>query len=36
MLNREFAPAELLEYVEVQMPLTPIGTEGERVLYAVR
>ncbi len=36
MLNREFASAELLEYVEVRMPLTLIASEGERSLYVVR
>jgi hypothetical protein len=35
MLNREFASAELVEYVE-QMPLTVVTTEGERTLYSVR
>ncbi len=36
MVNRELAPAELLEYVELQMPLTLIATEGERSLFVVR
>jgi hypothetical protein len=36
MLNRELASDELLEYVEVQMPLTLIASEGELALYAVR
>jgi hypothetical protein len=36
MLNRELAPPELLEYVDVRMPLTLIASEGERSLYAVR
>ncbi len=36
MLNREFASAELVEYVEGGMPLTLIANEGERSLYIVR
>ena len=36
MVNRELAPAELLEYVESQMPLTLIANEGERSLFLVR
>ena len=36
MLNREFASAELVEYVEGGMPLTLIASEGERSLYIVR
>jgi hypothetical protein len=36
MLNREYASPELVEYVEMQLPLTSIATEGERTLYAVR
>jgi hypothetical protein len=36
MLNRELASPNLIEYVELQMPLTLIASEGERTLYAVR
>jgi len=36
MLNRELASPELLEYVELQMPLVLMATEKERTLYAVR
>jgi hypothetical protein len=36
MLNREFASAELVEYVEVGMPLTLIASDGARSLYIVR
>lgn len=36
MFNREFASAELVEYVEGEMPLTLIANEGERSLYIVR
>ena len=36
MVNRELASPELLEYVQLQLPLTLIATEGERTLYAVR
>jgi hypothetical protein len=36
MLNREYASPELVEYIEMQLPLTSIATEGERTLYAVR
>jgi hypothetical protein len=35
MLNRELASPELLEYVELQMPLTLVASEGVRTLYAV-
>ena len=35
MLNRELASSELLEYVELQLPLVFIATEGQRTLYAV-
>jgi hypothetical protein len=35
MLNRELASPELVEYVELQMPLTLVANEGERTLYAV-
>jgi hypothetical protein len=36
MLNRELASTELIEYVDVQMPLTLIASEGERSLFVVR
>jgi hypothetical protein len=36
MLNRELAPAELVEYVETRLPLTLISREGERSLFVVR
>jgi hypothetical protein len=35
MLNRELASPELLEYVELQLPLVLIATSGERSLYVV-
>jgi hypothetical protein len=35
MLNRELASPQLVEYVELQLPLVLIATEGERTLYAV-
>jgi hypothetical protein len=35
MLNHELASPELLEYVELHMPLTLVASEGERTLYAV-
>jgi hypothetical protein len=36
MLNRERAPAELVEYVERVLPLILLAREGGRTLYAVR
>jgi hypothetical protein len=36
VINREFASPQLLEYVELQLPLTLVATEGGRTLYAVR
>jgi hypothetical protein len=36
MLNRELASAELIEYVEREMSLTLIASEGERTLYSVQ
>ena len=35
MLNRETAPAVLVDYVERMMPLTLVATEGSRSLYEV-
>jgi hypothetical protein len=36
MLNREFAPPALIEYVEVELPITPVASEGNRALFVVR
>ena len=36
MLNRELASGELVEYVELEMPVTLIAADGERTLFAVR
>jgi hypothetical protein len=36
MLNRNLASRELVEYVEVGMPLTLVASEGERSLYVIR
>jgi hypothetical protein len=35
MLNRELASPELIEYVELQMPLTLVATDSDRSLYAL-
>ena len=36
MLNRELASRELVEYVEVEMPVTLVASDGARSLYAIR
>jgi hypothetical protein len=36
MLNRELASPALTEYVEVELPVTLVASDGNRFLYAVR